>query len=65
MFCNIMFWIFAYELVKFEIKYPYMYRFGTSCNTWIWSLSKVLSMLGTVIIPHELPSSSRILLSLL
>ena len=28
MFCNIMFYIVASELIDFEIKYFYMYRFG-------------------------------------
>ena len=65
MFCNIMFWIVASELMNLEIKYLYMYGFGRSCNTWIWSLSTVLSMLGMAIKPHELPSSYRILLSTL
>ena len=65
MFCNIMLWILASELINLEINYPYMYHFGRSCNTWIWSLSKALSMLGIAIIPHVLPSPSRILLSTL
>ena len=28
MFGNIMFWIIASELINFEIKYLYIYRFG-------------------------------------
>ena len=34
MFCNIVFWVVASELINFEIYYPYIYRFGISCNTW-------------------------------
>ena len=63
MFCNIVLWVDASELIEFEINYPYMYIFGRSFNTWIWSLSNVLSILGMAIIPHALTSSSRALLS--
>ena len=63
MFCHIIFWVVANELINFDMKYPYMYRFGRLCSTWIWSLSKVLSMIGMEIMPHALPSVSRILLS--
>ena len=65
MFCSIMFWIFASKLINFEINYPYMYRFSISYNTWIFSLSKVLSILGMSIMPHAFLSASRILLSTL
>ena len=65
MFCNIMFCIFATELINFEIKYPYIYRFGRSCDTWIWSLSEVISMIGMEIMPYALTSASMILLSML
>ena len=65
MFCNIMLWIDASELINFETKYPYMHRFGISCNTWIWSSSKVFSMLVMAILPHALLSTSRIMLSTL
>ena len=65
MFCNIMFWVLASELINFEIKYPYMYFFERSCNTCKWQLSNMLSMLGMAIIPHLLTSASRILLSTL
>ena len=63
MFCYIIFDIFASELINLEIKYLYMYLFGRSCSTWIWSLSKLLSILGMEIIPHAFLSASRILLS--
>ena len=63
MFCNTMLWIVASELIDFEINYPYMYRFGRLCNTRIWSLSKVFSMLGTTTMPYALYSSSSIILS--
>ena len=63
MFCNIMLWIVASELINLDINYPYMYFFGRSCNTWIWSFTKVLSMLVMAIIPHAFISASRILLS--
>ena len=46
MFCNVMFWIVASELIKFEIKYPYMYHFVRSYNAQIWSLSNVISLLS-------------------
>ena len=55
MFCNIVFWIVAAELINFEIKYPYIYLFGISCNTWIGSLSEMISMICMYIIPHALP----------
>ena len=65
MFCNIMFWVVASELIDLEIRYPYIYLFVRSCNTWIWSFSRVLSFIGIEIIPHALSSASRILLSTL
>ena len=39
MFYDIMLWIVASELIKFEIKYTYMYFFGISCT----SLTTILS----------------------
>ena len=65
MFCDIMFWVVASELIKFDIKYPYMYHFGVSCNTCIWSLSMVFSMIVIEIMPHVLLLSSNIILSML
>ena len=40
MVCNNMLWIVAYELSNFEIKYPYLYCFGSSCNKSIYSFVK-------------------------
>ena len=65
MFCNTMFWIVGSELIKFETKYPYMYYFGISYNAWIWTLSKLISMLVMSIMPHAFPSAYRIMLSML
>ena len=65
MFCNIMLCIVASELINCEIKYLYMYCFGRSCNTCIWSISKVILMIGMTIMPQKLPSASRIPLSAL
>ena len=65
MFCHIMFWIFASGPIGFDIKYPYMYHSDRSCNIWIYSYSKVTSMVGIEIIPRAFPSVYRVMLSML
>ena len=52
-------------MIDFEIKNPYIYCFGRSCNAWICLLSKFFSILGRSIIPHALTSESRIIISTL
>ena len=49
MFLNIILNIFAFESINFDTKYLSMYHFGRSCDIWIWSLSKVISMTSEAI----------------
>ena len=62
---RVILWVVASEPIDFEINYHYIYCFERSCDTQVYSFSKVVSMTGIAIIPHILPSVYRIISSYL